>query len=79
MALGRGVSERGRMAGHEANVWDKLCVVHVAHGRASASLQTRLICKALARFPYCSTSISEDPRGLSRSAINFVYIALKHM
>ena len=51
-------------------------VVHVAHGDAAASLEARMIREAIERHLGQSRNAVPDARGLSRWAINFVYIVV---
>ena len=67
---------RGAMPGHREAGWNEMRVVHVARGSAAASLEARLIREAMELHPsHCRTALP-DARGLSRRAINFVYIVV---
>ena len=71
-----GDEQRGPMPGHRDAGWNELRVVHVAHGGAAASLEARLIREAMERHPGQCRNAVPDARGLSRRAINFVYIVV---
>ena len=69
-----GDEQRGAMPGHREAGWNEMRVVHVAHGGAAASLEARLIREAMELHPSHCRNAVPDARGLSRRAINFVYI-----
>ena len=71
-----GGEQRGAMPGHRDAGWHEMRVVHVAHGGAAASLEARLIREAMERHPGQCRNAVPDARGLSRRAINFVYIVV---
>ena len=71
-----GDEQRGAMPGHREAGWNEMRVVHVAHGGAAASLEARLIREAMERHPGQCRNAVPDARGLSRRAINFVYVVV---
>ena len=71
-----GGEQRGPMPGHRDAGWNELRVVRVAHGGAAASLEARLIREAMERHPGQCRNAVPDARGLSRRAINFVYVVV---
>ena len=71
-----GGEQREAMPGHRDAGWNELRVVHVAHGGAAASLEAGLIREAMERHPGQCRNAVPDARGLSRRAINFVYIVV---
>ena len=71
-----GGEQRGAMPGHRDAGWHEMRVVHVAHGGAAASLEARPIREAMERHPSQCRNAVHDARGLSRRAINFVYIVV---
>ena len=64
------------MPGHRDAGWNEMRVVHVPHGGAAASLEARLIREAMELHPCHCRHAVPDARGLSRRAINFVYIVV---
>ena len=71
-----GGEQRAAMPGHRDAGWHEMRVVHVAHGGAAASLEASLIREAMERHPGQCRNAVADARGLSRRAINFVYIVV---
>ena len=71
-----GDEQLGAMPGHREAGWNEMRVVHVAHGGAAASLEARLIREAMELHPSHCRNAVPDARGLSRRAINFVYIVV---
>jgi len=71
-----GDEQRGTLPGHRNAGWNVMHVVHVAHGGAVASLEARLIREAMERHPSQCRNAVPDARGLSRRAINFVYVVV---
>ena len=71
-----GDEQRGAMPGHRDAGWNVMRVVHVAHGGAAATLEARLIREAMERHPGQCRNAVPDARGLSRRAINFVYVVV---